>query len=149
MSSVNKIMLLGRVGNAPDIKYTQKGDKIATFSMCTFEQYKDKSGQKKKLDQWHKVVVFNSNIANFIENYVQKGSLVYVEGQLTSNKWEDADGKSHITWQVSITNFKGDVKLMDSRGEKTEPTGTFSVSHAPEQKPMPFVNTIEDDSIPF
>lgn len=115
--SVNKVILLGNLGRDPEIKSFPSGDKIANFSIATSENWRDKtSGERKEKTEWHNIVVRNDNIVRVVENYLHKGSKVYVEGQLQTRKWQDANGNDKYTTEVVIGRFNGQLTLLDGRG---------------------------------
>lgn len=114
--SVNKVILIGNLGNDPDIRSMQSGDEVANLSIATSETWKDKaSGERKERTQWHKVVVFNQPIVNVARNYLKKGSKVYIEGQLETRKWQDKDGKDQYTTEVVLRPFTSQLTMLDSR----------------------------------
>ncbi len=116
--SVNKVILVGNVGREPEIRFSQDGTKIANFSLATNESWKDRvTGERRDKTEWHRVVVFNDNISSIIEQYVQKGAKLYVEGQLQTRKWTDQSGMEKYTTEVVITRFKGELTILDSRSE--------------------------------
>ena len=109
MSSLNKVQLIGNLGNDPDI--INEG-KIAKFSLATSESWKDKaSGERKTKTEWHNIVVYNEGLVGVIQQYVKKGSKVYVEGQLQTRKWEDKDGVTKYTTEIVLQNFNGTLTL--------------------------------------
>jgi single-strand DNA-binding protein len=115
---VNKVILVGNLGQDPEIRYTQSGSKIANFSIATTDSWKDKStGEKKTTTQWHRVVIFNENIANIVEQYVKKGSKIYVEGAIQNRKYTGNDGIEKNITEIVLTQFKGEVQLLDSRNQ--------------------------------
>ena len=116
MASVNKVILVGNLGQDPEIRATQNGKEIANFSLATSESWKDKAtGEKKENTQWHRVVVFNENLVNVVKNYVKKGSKIYVEGQLQTRKWTDKDGVEKYSTEVVLQNFGGTIVMLDSK----------------------------------
>lgn len=118
MSSLNKVTLIGRVGKDPEINTTKAGKKIASFSLATSENWKDKStGEKKEKTEWHNVVVYNENIAKVVESYVNKGSQIYIEGQLQTRKWQDKDGKDRYTTEIVLQDFKGQLLLLGGKSD--------------------------------
>lgn len=118
--SVNKVTLLGNVGNEPEIRSTQNGDKIANLSIATTESWKDKnSGERKDRTEWHRVVIFNSGLVGVIERFVNKGSKLYIEGQLQTRKWTDKNGIDKYTTEVVVQRFGGELVLLDSRGSNS------------------------------
>lgn len=111
--SVNKVILLGNLGKDPDIRSMQSGDKVANFSIATSESWKDRAtGEKKEKTQWHNVSVFNQGAVKFIENNVQKGCKVYVEGVLEHRKWTDNSGSEKYITEVIIKPFDGRIELI-------------------------------------
>lgn len=114
--SINKVILVGNVGNDPEIKTMQSGDRVANLSIATSESWKDKAtGERKEKTEWHRVVVFNQNLVGIVENYVKKGAKLYVEGQLETRSWEQ-DGQKKYTTEVVLTRFKGEITMLDSKG---------------------------------
>jgi single-strand DNA-binding protein len=114
--SLNKVQLIGRVGKDPEIRNTSNGNACANFSVATSESWKDKrSGEKKEKTEWHNVVVWNEGTVKFIEDYVHKGDLVYVEGQMQTRKWEDKDGNDRYSTEVVVQAFGGAVSLLHSK----------------------------------
>ncbi len=115
--SINKVILVGNLGRDPEMRATQDGSKIATFSVATSEQWKDRmSGERKERTEWHRVVVFNKNLADVCEKYLRKGSKVYIEGQLQTRKWTDQSGQEKYTTEVVLSQFRGELALLDAKG---------------------------------
>lgn len=123
--SVNRVILLGNVGSDPQIRTTQNGKKMASFSLATSDKWKDKqSGEQRDKTEWHKVVIYNENIAaNVVEKYVNKGSKLYVEGSLQTRKWTDKDGSEKYITEVVLQGFNSKIELLDSnnKSENSEP----------------------------
>lgn len=116
--SVNKVILVGNLGRDPEIRTTPNGDRIANLSLATSETWRDKSsGERKEKTEWHRVAIFNDNIVKVVENYVKKGSTIYVEGQLQTRKWTDQQGVEKYTTEVVIGRFNGNLTLLGGRGE--------------------------------
>jgi single-strand DNA-binding protein len=116
--SVNKVILVGNLGRDPEIRHLQDGTKIAQLSVATSENWKDRqSGERREKTEWHRVVIFNSNLAEVAENYLKKGAKVYVEGQLQTRKWTDQDGNDKYTTEVVLSRFRGELTMLDGRGE--------------------------------
>ena len=114
--SVNKVILIGNIGNDPEVKSMQSGDKVCNFSVATSESWKDKaSGERKERTEWHRVVVFNQGLINVCENYLKKGSKVYVEGQVETRNYEK-DGQKIYTTEIVLRPFRGEITMLDSRG---------------------------------
>ena len=122
--SVNKVVLVGNLGREPEIRHTNTGKKIASFSLATSDVWKDANGERQEKTEWHRVVVFNPSTADFVERFVKKGSKVYVEGSLQTRKWTDNSGQDKYTTEVVVSNFKGEIVLLDGRSE----TGDASFS---------------------
>jgi len=114
--SVNKVILVGNLGSDPEIRHTQDGRPIATFSIATSESWRDKnSGERREKTEWHRVVVFSEGLCKVIEQYVKKGSKVYIEGALQTRKWTDQSGVEKYTTEVVIQGFNGTLTMLDSR----------------------------------
>ena len=140
MSSLNKVQLIGNLGNDPDI--INEG-KIAKFSLATSESWKDKaSGERKTKTEWHNIVVFNEGLVGVIQQYVKKGSKVYVEGQLQTRKWEDKDGVTKYTTEIVLQNFNGTLTML---GENNSSQASSTSSNTPSTD----TSTEIDDDIPF
>ena len=106
--SVNKVILVGNLGRDPEVRSTQNGDKIVNFSIATSERWKDKStGEQREKTEWHRIVIFNENLARIAEQYLRKGSSVYVEGQLQTRKWQDQSGAEKYTTEVVLQRYRG------------------------------------------
>jgi single-strand DNA-binding protein len=116
--SVNKVILIGNLGRDPEVRYTQDGMKIVNFSVATSERWKDKStGERREKTEWHRVVIFNERLAEIAEQYLRKGSKVYIEGALQTRKWTGNDGVEKYTTEVALQRFRGELTMLDSRGE--------------------------------
>src|ERR1700754_5348414 len=116
--SVNKVILVGNLGKDPEIRTLNNGERVANLSLATSEQWRDKaSGERKEKTEWHRVVIFNDNIAKVAEQYLKKGSKVYVEGSLQTRKWTDNAGVEKYSTEVVIQKFKGELTLLDGRGD--------------------------------
>jgi single-strand DNA-binding protein len=114
--SVNKVILIGNLGRDPEVRTTQNGSKICNLNVATSETWKDRqSGERRERTEWHRVVIFNPNLADVAERFLRKGSKVYIEGQLQTRKWQDQSGQDRYTTEVVLQNFKGELTLLDSR----------------------------------
>ena len=114
--SVNKVILVGNLGKDPEIRRTQDGRPIANLSIATSETWRDKgTGERKEKTEWHRVVIFNENIARIAEQYLKKGSKVYLEGQLETRKWQDQSGQDRYTTEVVLRGFNGTLQMLDGR----------------------------------
>lgn len=116
--SVNKVILVGNLGADPEIRRTQDGRPIANFSVATSDTWRDKNtGERREKTEWHRVVCFNEGLCKVIEQYVKKGSKVYIEGQLQTRKWQDNSGQDKYTTEVVLQGFNGNLTMLDSRNE--------------------------------
>ena len=152
--SVNKVILLGNLGRDPDVRASQDGNKIVNLSIATSERWKDRnSGEQREKTEWHRVVIFNENIARIAEQYLRKGSTVYIEGQLQTRKWTDNNGIDKYTTEVVIPNYSGVMTMLDSRSQSsvTEENTNQLESAADEALGGSDNSTAEqlDDDIPF
>ena len=127
--SVNKVILVGNLGRDPEVRHSQDGGKIVTFSIATSENWRDKaSGERKEKTEWHRVVVFNDRLADVVEKYLRKGSKVYVEGQLQTRKWTDNNNQERYSTEVVLSKFRGELTMLDGRGEGGGGGGGFESS---------------------
>ena len=115
--SVNKVILVGNVGRDPEVRRLNSGEPVASFSVATSETWRDKaSGERRERTEWHNVVIFNENLAKIAEQYLKKGSKVYLEGQLQTRKYTDKNGQERQTTEVVLQRYRGELTLLDSRG---------------------------------
>ncbi|MBB3935401.1 single-stranded DNA-binding protein [Aureimonas phyllosphaerae] len=115
--SVNKVILVGNLGADPEIKRLNSGDAIANLRIATSETWRDKaSGERKERTEWHSVVIFNENLVKVAEQYLKKGSTVYIEGQLQTRSWEDQQGQKRYTTEVVLQRFRGELQMLGGRG---------------------------------
>jgi single-strand DNA-binding protein len=152
--SVNKVILIGNLGRDPEIRSFQNGGRVASFSIATSENWKDKStGEKKERTEWHRISVLNDKLVEVVERYVKKGSKLYIEGQLETRKWTDKDGQEKYTTEVVLRPFRGEITMLDSAGAR----GGSSVPGPTEEQAFggssssPSIGSSADldDSIPF
>lgn len=116
--SVNKVILIGNLGRDPEVRHAQDGSKIVNLNVATSESWKDRgSGERREKTEWHRVVIFNDRVADVAERYLRKGSKVYIEGALQTRKWTDQSGVEKYTTEVVIGKFRGELTLLDGRGE--------------------------------
>ena len=116
--SVNKVILVGNLGRDPEIRSMQNGGRVANLSVATSESWKDRqSGERREKTEWHRVVIFNENLLDVAEKYLTKGSKVYIEGQLQTRKWQDQSGVDKYSTEVVLQRFRGELQMLDSRGE--------------------------------
>ena len=144
--SLNKVMLIGRLGQDPEVRSTQDGRSLCTFSLATSENWNDKNtGEKREKTEWHRVVVFNEGLVNIIQQYVKNGSNVFIEGQLQTRKWEDKDGIEKYTTEVVLQGFNSTFKMLDTKNSGS--SENFSQDNSIEDV-KEFDSEIDDD-IPF
>ena len=125
--SVNKVILLGNLGRDPEIRSMQSGKKMASFSIATSKRWKDRSTQEQKENtSWHNIVVFNEGLVDVIEKYIKKGSKIYVEGELSTRKYQDKDGNDKYTTEVVLQGYNSTLTMLDSRN-----SGSASIEEAP------------------
>jgi single-strand DNA-binding protein len=103
--SVNKVILVGRLGRDPETRYTSGGQAVANFSVATDETYKDRNGERQKRTEWHKIVVWAKQ-AEIAQQYLKKGSLVFIEGRIQSREWQDKEGQKRTSFEIVATNFR-------------------------------------------
>ena len=118
MASLNKVLIIGNLGADPEIRTFSNGEKVANLRIATSETWKDKaSGERKERTEWHSVAIFNEHIAKVAEQYLRKGSKVYIEGQLETRKWQDQSGADKYTTEVVLRAFGGALTLLDGKSE--------------------------------
>lgn len=116
--SVNKVTLLGNLGKDPEVRNTQDGAKIVQLAIATSERWKDRNtGEPRERTEWHRVVIFNENLGRVAEQYLRKGSSVYLEGQLQTRKWTDQQGVEKYTTEVVLQRYRGELTLLGGRGD--------------------------------
>ena len=152
--SINKVILVGNVGNDPDIKTFQSGDKVANFSIATSESWKDKqSGEQKSITEWHKVAIFNTGLVEIAEKFVKKGMKVYLEGQLQTRKWQDSSGADKYSTEIVLQKYRGELMLLDKidRNNSIENKNTTNDNKANQDDIDSFAgkNSELEDDIPF
>ena len=150
--SVNKVTLVGNLGRDPEIRAMQNGDKIVQLSVATSDRWKDKnSGEQRERTEWHRVVIFNDALGRIAEQYLKKGSTVYLEGQLQTRKWTDQQsGQEKYTTEVVLQRYKGELTLLGSRPEnQVENQYNNTQIDQSEQISEPNIASDLDDEIPF
>jgi single-strand DNA-binding protein len=157
--SVNKVILIGNLGKDPEVRRLNSGEPVVNLRIATSESWRDKqSGERKEKTEWHNVVIFNENIAKVAEQYLKKGSTVYIEGQLQTRKWTDQSGQEKYTTEVVLQRYRGELTMLGGKGDggsrsyDDEGGGSFSsragakrVSDGPRES----FNADLDDEIPF
>ena len=161
--SVNKVILVGNLGRDPEVRSMQDGGKIVNLSIATSERWKDKNtGEQREKTEWHRVVIFNDNLGRIAEQYLRKGSNVYIEGQLQTRKWTDQQGVEKYTTEVVLQRYRGEMTLLGSRGESGGMGGGMGgssggsmgndaggMNQAPASPPPMRDSSGLDDDIPF
>ena len=149
--SLNKVLLIGRLGADPEIKQMVNGKNVARLSLATSNTWKDKAtGEKKEKTEWHRVVIFNEGLVNVVQQYVKKGAQVYIEGQLTTRKWKDEkSGVDRYSTEVVLQGFNSSFKILSSKNNQTE----NSQASTTEKSSLPNAENTSsgdlDDEIPF
>lgn len=116
--SVNKVILVGNLGRDPEIKQLPSGGSLANLSVATSESWRDKSsGERKEKTEWHRVVIFSEGLVRICDQFLRKGSKVYLEGQLETRKWQDKDGNDRYSTEVVLRNFNSSLQMLDGRSE--------------------------------
>jgi single-strand DNA-binding protein len=143
--SVNKVILVGNLGKDPEVRRMSSGDAVVTLNLATSESWRDKqSGERKEKTEWHRVVIFNENLAKIAEQYLKKGSKVYVEGQLQTRKWQDQAGVEKFSTEIVLQRFRGELTLLDGKSE-----GGASEPRQQEPAASSYAADLDDAEIPF
>ena len=149
--SLNKVLLIGRLGADPEIKQMVNGKNVARLSLATSNTWKDKNtGEKKEKTEWHRIVIFNEGLINVIQQYVKKGAQVYIEGQLTTRKWKDEkSGLDRYSTEVVLQGFNSSFKILSNKNSQSENTQDVNIekSSLPNNENLPSNDL--DDEIPF
>ncbi len=147
---VNKVILIGNLGNDPEVRYTAGGGAVANISLATSDSWRDKeSGESQERTEWHRVVFFG-RLAEIVQEYLRKGSKVYVEGRLQTRKWQDKEGRDRYNTEI----IAGQMQMLDSKGsagdfKQAAPARSAAPSAAADNKPSPPADDFVDDDIPF
>ena len=147
MASLNKVQIIGNLGRDPDVRHTQDGKPIVNLSVATSESWKDRNtGERKERSEWHRVVIFNEGLAKVAEQYLKKGSTVYIEGQLQTRKWTDKDGVEKYSTEVILQNYRGELVMLGGKrdGDAGESAEDFKAAAR-----KTFNDPGLDDSVPF
>jgi single-strand DNA-binding protein len=165
MAGVNKVILVGNLGADPEARSLNNGGEVVNIRVATSETWKDRDGNRQERTEWHNVVIFNENLGRVAKSYLRKGSKVYLEGQLQTRKWQDQSGNDKYTTEVVLQKFRGELVLLDSRGEGGGSGGAFGGGSygddfggssssgggsQRQQRPQPAAfDTDLDDDVPF
>ena len=147
--SLNKVLLLGRLGADPEIKQMVNGKSIARFSLATSNTWKDKNtGEKKEKTEWHRIVIFNEGLVNVVQQYVKKGAQVYIEGQLVTRKWADEkSGQDKYSTEIVLQGYNSTFKILSGKNTQNTVLQDSSKSALPKEDNVPSNDL--DDEIPF
>ena len=147
--SLNKVLLIGRLGNDPEIKQMQNGKSVARLSVATSESWKDKStGERKEKTEWHRVVIFNEGLVNVVQKYLKKGAQVYIEGQLNTNKYTDNNGQEQYSTQIVLQGYSSSLTMLDGKNSSSGEGKKLDNSQLPSDD-MPDISQDPDDKVPF
>ena len=150
--SVNKVILIGNLGADPEIRHTQDGRPVANLRVATSESWRDKqTGDRRERTEWHRVVIFSEGLCRIAEQYLRKGSKVYLEGQLQTREWEDQSGQKRYTTEVVLQGFNSALTMLDSRasGERDQAAAGDFGRASPMQSSSGEAAKELDDEIPF
>ena len=124
MAGVNKVILVGNLGADPEIRTLNSGDRVANLRLATSETWRDRSsGERKERTEWHRVVIFNDNLVKVAEQYLKKGSKVYIEGSIQTRKWTDQSGVEKFSTEIVLQKFRGELTMLDGRGDGERESG--------------------------
>ena len=146
--SLNKVLLIGRLGADPEIKQMSNGKNVARMSLATSDSWKDKNtGEKKEKTEWHRVVIFNEGLVNIVQQYLKKGAQIYIEGQLTTRKWKDEQsGQDKYSTEIILQGYNSTLKMLNTRvSNDFSGKGSEAISN---ENPSAPLNDL-DDEIPF
>ena len=147
--SLNKVLLIGRLGNDPEIKQMQNGKSVARLSVATSESWKDKNtGERKEKTEWHRIVVFKEGLVNVVQKYLKKGAQVYIEGQLNTNKYTDSNGQEKYSTQVVLQGYNSSLTMLDGKNSLSGDSKKIDNSQLPSDD-MPDISQDPDDKVPF
>ena len=163
MAGVNKVILVGNLGDDPEARSLNNGGEVVNLRVATSESWKDRDGNRQERTEWHRVVIFNENLGKVAKSYLRKGSKVYLEGQIQTRKWQDQSGADRYSTEIVLQRFRGELVLLDSRGgggggdEFAGSSGGFGESGGfgsgaggnRQSRPAPAFDSDLDDDVPF
>ena len=160
MAGVNKVILVGNLGDDPESRSLNNGGEVVNMRVATSESWTDKAtGNRQERTEWHRVVIFNENLGRVAKSYLKKGSKVYLEGQIQTRKWQDQSGADRYSTEIVLQRFRGELVLLDSRGggggyaggdDHGDSAGGDAGGAAPRQsRPQPAFDSDLDDDVPF
>ncbi len=164
--SVNKVILVGNLGDDPESRSMGSGGEVVNLRVATSENWKDRDGNRQERTEWHRVVIFNENLGKVAKSYLRKGSKVYLEGQLQTRKWQDNSGQDRYSTEIVLQRFRGELVLLDSRGGggggsqssddygdsfggSASGGGGFGGGSRQQSRPAPAFDSDLDDDVPF
>ena len=157
--SVNKVILVGNLGQDPEARTMGSGGEVVNLSVATSETWKDRDGNRQERTEWHRVVIFNENLGKVAKQYLRKGSKVYLEGQIQTRKWQDNNGQDKYSTEVVLQRFRGELVLLDKReggggfggGDDYDQSDSFGGGGGsrPQSRPAPALDSDLDDDVPF
>ena len=149
--SLNKVLLIGRLGADPEIKQMVNGKNVARLSLATSQFWKDKSsGERKEKTEWHRVVIFNEGLVNIVQQYLKKGANIYIEGQLSTRKWKDeASGQDKYSTEIVLQGYNSSLTMLDSRGKGENSNLVNENKSSLPKENLNQDNSDLDDEIPF
>ncbi|MEY4880079.1 MAG: hypothetical protein RJB62_1548 [Pseudomonadota bacterium] len=148
--SLNKVILIGNLGRDPEVRRLSSGEPVVNLSIATSESWRDKaSGERKERTEWHRVVIFNENLAKVAEQYLRKGAKVYLEGQIQTRKYTDKDGVEKYSTEIVLQRFRGELVMLDSRGEGGGGGDRPAMASSGSDSGRSFERSDMDDEIPF
>jgi len=163
MAGVNKVILVGNLGDDPEVRSLNNGGEVVNMRVATSENWKDKDGNRQERTEWHRVVIFNENLGRVAKSYLKKGSKVYLEGQIQTRKWQDQSGQDKYSTEIVLQRFRGELVLLDSRGSGGGGGGFGGGDEygagggndfgggasRPQSRPQPAFDSDLDDDVPF
>jgi single-strand DNA-binding protein len=165
MAGVNKVILVGNLGDDPESRSLNNGGEVVNLRVATSENWKDKEGNRQERTEWHRVVIFNENLGRVAKSYLRKGSKVYLEGQIQTRKWTDQSGADRYSTEIVLQRFRGELVLLDSRGGgggggqdfgggdydggSSGFGGSGGGGSRPQSRPAPAFDSDLDDDVPF
>lgn len=148
--SVNKVILIGRLGADPEVRNFANGSKVCNMRVATSETWKDKStGERKEKTEWHTVAIFQEGLVRIAEQYLKKGSNVYIEGKLATRKWQDQSGADRYSTEVVLQGYDGTLTMLDSAGQRSDDSGYGAARQEPAPSQGYGGGSDMDDTIPF
>jgi len=162
MAGVNKVILVGNLGDDPEVRSLNNGGEVVNMRVATSESWKDRDGNRQERTEWHRVVIFNENLGKVAKSYLKKGSKVYLEGQIQTRKWQDQSGQDKYSTEVVLQRFRGELVMLDSRAggggggyggdDHGDAGGNDFGGAAPRQAARPAPASFDtdlDDDVPF